>query len=472
MRKLLFFVLTLVTCYGNSQKHYLIKYDRIANDERYYELTYYKGTYQESEISKPNVKKGDVLHFRALNVNPYVFDYDVVQEDAVEQDKTNSAAVLNGFSSIMTEFDGAFEEVGYSLSDLTGWYAPETPSFRGESSVSAERLSSISRLKDFHSSLNSTYAKLMQYQKAINSFYATDLTKEEIVNNLKIATQSFNFEEYNSQLRKLKKDYEFIASDTLIYDEEHDVLDESYLSLIETIETSVASPNKSHELLDMMESADFTSEKVVVVGFENSDWGLGYLNDINDVGFMDYSLHFKKLYADDSEYEYDNLLQNHDVTVSVESPGHFSWATGLIVVQPFGGFKDFALKELSFGDSIAVVQDASKSFRMTLGTSLLYNFSSKGPIVPHALFGASIGFLGTGWDIEKPVNFLLGGGMCFKKFPYLSLSAGISLCQNTELKNGFDLDQSYFYSNSIEDISYFTRKVFTPGYFIGLNVKL
>jgi hypothetical protein len=82
----------------------------------------------------------------------------------------------------------------------------------------------------------------------------------------------------------------------------------------------------------------------------------------------------------------------------------------------------------------------------------------------------SVSFLSDSY--EKPLNFLLGGGLKIKQFPYLSLSAGVSFCQNRALKEGIKLDTFYDISNSDDVLKDLTRRVFSPGWFLGLNVNL
>lgn len=452
-----------------GQKQYLVEYDRIKNTEKYYQLVTAKGKSQEVPVDKPNLTKGDMVKFRVVNMNPLVFTFDVKSEKRDPEENKYTSNVLSGFSDVVGRMGGAIGDVSDNLSSLTGWSAPASPNFRGGAKVSEARKLSLEKLSNFHADLKKSYTMLAQYQKAIQSVYSTELTKEEILSQLKVASGSFNSSEYNAQLRKLEDEYEDLKKDTIIYENERYEIDSAYVTLVEDIETTWASPNQADELLSIIEGATFTAEKTMVIGYEET-WNGGQLEDLDDAGYVNYSINLKNLEEENRDYEYDNILQNHDIQLSVQSPSNFSWATGLIFVSPFKGYNSYAIEEVGY-DSLRVISGTpAPSIKFSVGTSLLYNFPSKGMILPHALFGASVG-LSSDWS-DKPINFLLGGGLRIKQFPYVSFSAGVSFCQNTKLKNGFELGKTSLVPFSGDDINNVTEKTFSPGYFFGININL
>ncbi len=454
-----------------SQKQYLIQYDRINDEEKYFELTYSKGSFTETPIKKPNLKKGDLVKFRAVNMNPLVFNLDVKPEKAKIDENSVGSKVLSGFKDIFGEMDGAFGAVSNGMNNVTSWQAPQSPAFRGATKKDEARQLSLSALAEFHTSLKKTYGMLAQYNKAIANVYSTELTKDQICNQLKVAVASFNKSDYNNELRKLNSQYAFLEKDSLIFSSERYELDSLFSSLNEEIENTLASPNKANDLLELVESSSFSSESTAIIGYEES-YGGGRLDDLDEDGLMNYTIHFRSHKEADENYEFDNVLQDHNVSLSVQSPSNFSWSSGLVIVSPFKGFNSYAVEELGY-DSLKIVSGSSvASTRFTLGTNLMYNFQTNGQLIPQAMFGVSIGFLGSGYSINKPVNFLLGAGLKFKKFPFISISSGISLCQNTRLKNGFELGKTYVKSFSLESIDSVVEKSFSPGYFVGVNINL
>jgi hypothetical protein len=453
-----------------SQKQYLIQYDRINDEEKYFELTYSKGSFTETPIKKPNLKKGDLVKFRAVNMNPMVFNLDVKSENAKIDNNSVGSKVLSGFKDIFGEMDGAFRAVSNGMSNVSSYQAPQSPTFsRGATKKDEARQLSLSALAEFHTSLKKTYGMLAQYNKAIANVYSTELTKDQICNQLKVAVASFNKSDYNNELRKLNSQYAFLVKDTLIFKNERYELDSLFSSLNKEIENTLASPNKANDLLELVESSVFSSESTVIIGYEDR-YGSERLDDLDEDGLMNYTIHFRSHKEADKNYEFDNVLQDHNVSLSVKSPSNFSWSSGLIIVSPFKGFNSYAVEELG-NDSLKIISGSSvASTRFTLATNLMYNFPTNGQLIPQAMFGVSMGFLSS--DINKPVNFLLGAGLKFKKFPLISISSGVSMCQNTRLKNGFELGKTYVKSFSVESIDSIVEKSFSPGYFIGININL
>ena len=80
----------------------------------------------------------------------------------------------------------------------------------------------------------------------------------------------------------------------------------------------------------------------------------------------------------------------------------------------------------------------------------------------------AIGFVGE----QKPLNILLGGGLKFRQFPFVGLSAGLAFCQNNALNNGFSINDTFENNNTDNLTEQFTKKVYTPGYYFGINITL
>jgi hypothetical protein len=463
---LFFMLLSAIVTYG--QKKYLVEYDRINNSENYFEIVQSKGDIIKKPIKKPNLIKGDLVKIKAVNMNPLVFKLDIDTPDDNNEKQSNSANLLNGFAGIMGEMNGAFGQVSEHLSELNTNRLPDISALnRGSSKRDEARTASLVRLVQFQNSLEKTYKMLAAYKKAISDVYSTELTKEEISTQLKVAISEFKIDDYNAELRSLDKQYELLRNDSLIYDNERSDLDSIYKTIDKDVENSYANPNNSKDLLSLIESSKFSAEKSMVIGYES-----GSFREVAENGLMNYSIRFRRVAPslDDNPKENDDLLQSHDLSLSVQSPSKLTWASGFFLVSPFKGYNNYKTESVDF-DSARVVSGSSLSpIQFSMGTSLLYNVPSRGMIIPQVMFGASVGF--SGMREDKPVNFLIGGGMRLKKFPFISFSAGISFCQNTKLKNGYSLGDSYKLTNYNEGIEYITEKTFSPGYFFGLNINL
>lgn len=471
MNKLLVSILILTSTSLWSQKKYLVEYDRITDVVNYYNLDYKKGEYKESLLEKvPTVKRGDVIKFRTINTNPLVFQFNVEDPTDVEtNDKSITGAIMGGFSDVMGEMDGTIGSVSYELSGLS-YGGPDAVRFgRGTEGASAERKQSLEQLISFHSHLKSTYEQLATYQKSLKDVYSTGLKKEEIIAGLKFSMDNFELKEYMETLRFLDMEYEILKGDAQLTNEDLKDVEQTYLTLKNDLNNSLSAPQNAQELLGLISAASFSSKTTTVVAYKESYGELNVLDD--DVSSLSFQLDYRGLAETEYGYEDDDLIQSKTIDIPVQSKSSFSWASGFLMVTPFDGFKNYALKEVGY-DSLQVVngQELSSS-RFTIGTSLLFNFRSKSFIIPHLMFGTSIDFIGESDYSNKSIHFLLGGGFKIKQFPYLSFSGGMAFCRNQELRSGVNMNEVYTdpYAQYIED---FTQKTFSPGYFFGININL
>jgi hypothetical protein len=450
-----------------GQNKYLVEYDRINNTEKYFELLNSNGDIIQKVIKKPNLKKGDLVKIRVTNMNPRVFFFEIYSDNQSDNKVSNSENLLKGFSRVLDGRNDAFGQVSTHLNLIESSSLPKFSKTRGTTKMDEARMESLVKLDQFKSSLQKTYKMLTVYEKALADIYSTELTKDQICTKLKIAISEFKIDDYNAEIRSLDRQYELLKSDSLIYDNERYLFDSAYVSIHRKIEKTDSDPNNAETLLAAVQSSKFTAETSKVIGYES-----GSFREVAENGLMNYSIRFRRVAPslDDNPKENDDLLQSHDLSLSVQSPSKLTWGSGFFVVSPFKGYNSYKTESVDL-DSARVVSGTSLSpIQFSVGTSLLYNIPSRGMIIPQAMFGASFGF--SGMREEKPVNFLIGGGIRLKKFPYMSFSTGVSFCQNTKLKNGYSLGNSYKLNNYNEDIEGITEKTFSPGYFFGINVNL
>jgi hypothetical protein len=467
---ILYFLLTLCTVVS-AQKQFLVEYDRIKNTESYYELKYNKGTYTPLPVKRISVNNGDMVRFRGVNVNPLKFKMNVVSPFNSDL-PSPIGSVLDGFGKILSESNGSFADVGRELTNLKN-NVPELPSFktRGADLSPQEQMrsQSMAKLSAFHTLLTNTFNTVNAYANITEVAYCTHLSKEEILTELAQKKEGLNNREYEASIRQLKKSFAVIKNDPLLDPNEYSELLSTYNELLTKVEGTLLSPLKIDELISEISAASFSQEQTLIVGYERDEFSFD-----KQSGFSDYTIEFSDINdSQESNYEKDGLLQNHRISLPFETPSNFSWATGGIYVSPFGGFTSFKINASESGDSIRVVDDGNGSKgRITLGTSLQYNFASSKSIIPHALFGISVGFLTDSY--EKPISFLLGGGVKLRKFQFISLSAGVSFCENRATRAGVALNKYYgtAATDSEERLDILTKRVFSPGLFLGININL
>jgi hypothetical protein len=486
MKYLSLFSFILITRLLTAQNNYLIEYDRIHNTEKYYQQFYEKGNFKSKELKKkPILKKGDVVKIKSTNVNPFVFQFGSENTAVKNPTKINTGAALSGFSEIMRETDGAFSAVSSNLNQLEN--TNEVPSFKTRGATS-KKTASYAKVNLCETHLVSAFNILKNYEKSIECIKSTELTKEQILEKLKLNLSGFNKEEYFSLLRLINEEYDEIKSDSLLDKNDFSSITNSYEDLSKKIENTIASPKNTEDLISNVENAEFTYEKTEIIGIYG---GNRFDEYFDKTGYVDFNIEFSQV--DESKSNNSNnqdeffntnnenelIIQNHIVNVPVETQGNLTWSSGLFLVSPFKGFTDYKLKKLkntsyfNAPDTSEIVKiNGLPSIKYTLGTSLMYNFQSKGIFIPQAIFGISISISDdNAYNYKYPMNFLLGGGLKLKSFPFLSLSAGVSFCENRKLANGY-AEGNKLYGNSTPEYDEFTKRVFSPGYFLAININL
>jgi hypothetical protein len=450
----------------------MVEYDRITNSEKYFELTYDHGTFRESPIKKPAIKKGDVVKIRSVNVNPMVFQV-VIQKPFEAGQNSPGAKSLSGFGNLLGELSGVNGDIGSHLNALS-YNQPDVPQFNRGGAQPAEqqqRNESLQRLGNFHVVLTESYTMAQKYKTSAEVVLSTSLTKDQIINLMDSLSKQLDIDSYRKNCTYLDAEIQNIKSDSLLIPEDYKNLERSYQFLRDELDSSVLSPLYFNALCDELKAAEFTKEFSTVLGFNPASWVSENFNFQNNVSSVDYCIEFIDAYSEipeeNARYK-DGLMQSHSIHLAVQTPGGFSWSTGLINVVVPKGFMNYSLKETSFGDSIQIILNGAPSkARFALATNLNYNFASARNVIPQVNFGMAIGFIGD----ENPLNILLGGGLKFRQFPFLGLSAGLAFCQNQALNNGFNLNDSF--SSDITNLSeQLTKKVYSPGYYFGINITL
>ena len=456
-----------------SQKHYMVEYDRISNTEKYFELTYDHGTFRESPIKKPAIKKGDVVKIRSVNVNPLVFQMNLQRPFEAGQNSPGAKS-LSGFGNLLGELSGVNSDIGSQLNALS-YNQPEVPQFNRGEAQSAEqqkRNESLQRLGNFHVALTESYTMAQKYKTSAEVSLSTSLTKAQIMQVLDSLTTQIDVSTYQKNSAYLDAEMQSIAQDPMLTPSDYQNLERSYQFLRTELDSSVLSPLHFAALNEELKASEFTKEYDTVLGYDPSPYASYKFDFQNNVGFVEYNIEFLDAYVEipDENARYkDGLLQSHTIHLAVQTPGGFSWSTGLMSVVVPNGFMNYSLKKTSFGDSVQIILNGAPSkSRFALATNLNYNFASARNLIPQVNFGMALGFIGD----ENPLNILLGGGLKFRQFPFLGLSAGLAFCQNQALNNGLKLNDSFSSANSSNLSDQLTKKIYSPGYYFGLNFTL
>jgi hypothetical protein len=159
------------------------------------------------------------------------------------------------------------------------------------------------------------------------------------------------------------------------------------------------------------------------------------------------------------------IASNKSVEMPVSGKLSVRWTTGFYTINSFKSRMDYSMEYNDSQDSFTVVSSKLSNSRLSIGSQIAFDFKGSKVLTPSINFGAALDF----WD-DRDVHFLLGGGLKFKKFDYLGISAGISLTRNNQLDKEFQVGNSYYndYNNPVYEIQ---SKRYFPGWYAGININ-
>ena len=238
---ILFFLFLTISSF--SQKHYLVEYDRINNTESYYELNYDKGDFIQKAIKKPFLEKGDVVKFRSINYNPFIFKPLKINSIKEKTKEKVGSEIFDKFNTVLNEKSNILGNITNEINDLSNIDLPTLKMLNGRrgSLTEAEKnkINSLVKLSAFRESMLEAYKTLEQYEKSINCIYSFALTKEQIVDELKSSIAKFDIKKYNKQIRKIEIDYKSISVDPNLKKEEIKSDEESFKKLTQHLDSLI-----------------------------------------------------------------------------------------------------------------------------------------------------------------------------------------------------------------------------------------
>jgi hypothetical protein len=181
---------------------------------------------------------------------------------------------------------------------------------------------------------------------------------------------------------------------------------------------------------------------------------------------------FAKTY--DSDELENKPHQRRMVELPVNGGFNVGWTSGFYAVGAFGPRYRYSLSSNATMDSVQLNGTTSSSILPCIGSQMDFQFFGNKTITPTVNLGAAVDF----WN-DREIHFLLGGGLRFKAFPYLGLSAGLSFTRmqllNDQVRIGDMLEGSesdYLDSDSFKTINgaRLIEKKYRPGYYFGINI--
>ena len=160
----------------------------------------------------------------------------------------------------------------------------------------------------------------------------------------------------------------------------------------------------------------------------------------------------------------DKIAQRKTVEMPVKGAVNMSWSSGIYSVGSFATRKKYTSQDVGY-DSVKIIGTTQANMKICFGSQMDFQFYGNGFLTPSINVGAAVDF-----SQDHDIQFLLGGGLKFKKFPLLGITGGLAFTPNQVLKDTYQLGVNYYKEVDFDSSSYFSRK-YQFGYFLGVNLN-
>jgi hypothetical protein len=464
-----------------AQKKWVVEYNKLDNTYSYFEVLTSKGKETEKVLTKvPAVDYGDVVKFRCINLNEYVFSVQI-DEGKILNKEANPGSVVNSVVSMLNPmgFVGNFGKSIDIMNDLPTVNAITT---RGED----EFLQMKNEVLALNEELSSLLEMASQLETAATVIYAEDLSLDEIKQKFDESVKQVDLglfrqrsEEFSIHLEEIESSHDEEKWEQAKLDTEMEDIQEAFSEFEEAYEGD-NSPVDFKKISKDLNKKTFSVERSIVI-----------TRDINDIGYGTESIVYfniqfeadkKPMAEKDEERSYDRELKfktkdsntlRSNIVVQLPMKGVImpKLTTGIIGIKTFGGTARYSFTSInsSWGsDSVSISRSFDNSVKLALGSMLNFSISTKRNLVPSFGFGASYSFAKGNSD---NLGLLVGGSLGLKSFPFLSIGYGVNFQQTKVLLPNYQLDTPVAASADYNgEYDVFETK-FTPGVFVGLNIQ-
>ncbi len=472
MKKIFLIYILIHVSLLKAQTSYLIEYDKINNITSYFQCDWIKGVQTKTQIKSFKVNQNDIIIVKITNLNEFVYNTEIKQTFNVNEN--NSSAL----SSLVNIFTGGASGPALSLlNSLSGnnsnYYFRTTRGGENEPNPSIAECALLVNTAD--KLISSIINGIAIYENAVKVKFSKTKTKIEILAELKYnqeKLQNFNPDELMFKLDSVNNKLNSIAEgiepnheiwkDLDRYNERYTIFKNKFIS-----ESGLVNCNLINDIKEVAKSTFTKEERFLAKSKEDSDYDYAKKYSSNEI--------IVKFLSDNTQSP--ELVKYFSIPVA--QPKLPFWALTVNSVIPVEELNYYKIKNipgdyyLNTPDSINITQSTNKGMQLSVGTQLCFDIDSPKSIFTPAL---SLGFAMSGLNQDREnwnINFLIGSSIGLKKFPYLNFNAGISFTQTKQLKSQytanktFSIDPDFEYNNTT-----FFKKVYIPGFYFGLSVKL
>jgi hypothetical protein len=455
-----------------AQTNFLIEYDKLADKTTFFRGDWVKGAQKFQKVNEIKLNQNDIVQFRIVNVNNFVYKVDIAQgETRLNTDGSPFNAILSTFAPFG---GGALRMFSGLANDPPSSFTASRGGNKEENEYKERCSNVISNVHSLMTKITKTYAAL---EKAIEVKYSKTKTKDQILSDLRLKLNNEDFsseemEEAFEELLILKEELDSLSQkEVLDYDDpffnDIDKAMDSYGKFAE-INLTDDGQLKPYDLLE------------VISEIENNSFVVEhrFLASADGNASNDFVIVFEELPKEEGDNsDFDPIIDHSkSISIPIRQPNLPYWAAGVDFVVASGGINEYNVLEISGdeNDSLMITTASSKSMQLSIGTKLVYDLKSKNRFfTPNILAGIALSGFNSG---DYKINFMLGGGVTLKQFPYVSLNAGLVFNQQKVLRNEYYLNRSFVkptgYSNYSPDPAILFKNTFKPGLFFGVNLRL
>lgn len=469
---LISFCLSLLHLFG--QNNYRITYDKLSDELLYFKSVWVNGELTENAVKSIRLQQNDVIQFEIKNVNPFTFSTEVYMGTTeVSSDKSSPlGTIIAGFSG----FGGPALNVLTSLASN----APDPVyATRGEKDpVQLEREILSTSIQQIYQDLTAMLTLYLTYDQQVKVKYSKNLSQEQIIAQLDSLNQILDFSGIQEKYEEILSEQEKVSNlkETLRIPEDDNIwsdlkfIEDRFLSFQKAYtdeEGNLKSVDLNTDLFDI-EIADFTlihtfSAKGV------SEYG-------NLFASNEFFIVFSEIKGEDPEFYPIDFVKK--ISVPIQQPKAPYWLLSAQNFYPIGGVSTYDVQivysDYFNGDSLLVQQVNSSGGLLSLGTMLGYDFDTDKALIPSIIVGAAISGINKSQD-NWALCLALGGGLTFRKFPYLSVNGGFGLTQTKVLKNDYFLNRPFIAPDGVNEYNAYDGLFATklkPSLFFGVHFRL
>ena len=426
-------LLTVLSLSSTAQNHYVVEYDRIHDEVRYFQVFVEHGKLtEEVPVKHIAIQEGDILQARMTNVNPIAFETNL-EINEVER----PVSPLAGISKL---FGGIYASQGI-LGSISSIIEVSNAEYGGLSRGAGDNLTVDDQMANLLSEIQLDLSNAESFHTVIAeelpaTLRAPDLTKAEIqerLTALENKVSAMNVDHIYDDIDEEVSELNALLSSAEFGDQTLKQSAEEVIGQWEDLQLSLEDDMLGGAFEDaalLLEEAEFEHTDYYVVK------ELDEYNPRPDV-MVDFSFST----TEDDELFGEATIYNHKMVRIKRKKPALRIVNGLAVNLPMTNTTSYDVVQRN--DSVSFVSSEATT-SLHFSTMVQYEFASEGSVAPSLNVGISLPIRNfTDVSLQGGMRILTGAGLHFRSLPNLSFNAGIAWGINDVLSNDLAYNTPY-----------------------------